>query len=441
MGRISRRDFLFKVAGTLAAVEMAKSINWLPGMVQPVNASALPTVVASIGTDEDSAESILRSALDALGGMSRFVKPGQTVAIKPNATWAYPPGTASSTDPALLKAMVKIVQEAGASKIIVMDHCSIEPGAAESLRVNGLGKAVKELGVESLFIDRFSGPKNLYTEIDIPEGKALQKLGVIKAAVEADVRINMAVAKSHNVTRMTMCLKHMMGFLEVPASLHAYLQQGIADLNTNSPIKADLHILEALRVRLPLGDYRVCAGPETEKTNPKVVKRMNQIIAGIDPVLIDAYGCVNYYQIKPIELAHLKLAADAGVGNLDVDQAISTGSLQSVKVGEIPPTPTVEQASSEVNAAPTQVPTKTGPPPTATPLPTVSAEQNQNIVLPEINANSTTYADVVNPNSLLSGVLIPVAAIIAGFGMVTLNRKAKQEKKQEEENNDDQPGA
>jgi len=50
-------------------------------------------------------------------------------------------------------------------------------------------------------------------------------------------------------------------------------------------------------------------------------------------------------------------------------------------------------------------------------------------------------ADVVNPNSLLSGALIPVAAIIAGAGMVTLHRKAKHEKKQEEENNDDQPGA
>jgi len=439
MGRITRRNFLFKVAGTLTAVEMVKSFNWLAGMIQPVSASALPAVATSIGTDEDSAESILRTALEALGGINRFVKPGQTVAIKPNATWAYPPGTASSTDPGLLKAMVKIVQEAGAGKIIVMDHCSIEPGAAESLRINGLAKAVKESGVDSLFIDRFSGPKHLYTQIELPEGIAFQKLSVIKAAIEADVRINMAVAKSHSVTRMTMCLKHMMGFLEVPGSLHAYLSQGIADLSTKSAIKADLHILEALRVRLPLGDYRVCAGPETEKTNPKVVKRMNEIVAGVDPVLIDAYGCINYFQIKPKELAHLKLAADAGSGTLDVEQAISSGSLQVVKVGEIKPTPTAEPANIEVKITATQAPTKVGPPPTATPLPTLSAEQNQNILLPETNINANSCAEVVNPNSLLSGALIPVAAIIAGAGMVTLRRKAKHEKKREEENIDDQP--
>ena len=271
-----------------------------------------------------------------------------------------------------------------------------------------------------MFIDRFSGPKHLYTQIELPEGKAFQKLSVIKAAVDADVRINMAVAKSHSVTRMTMCLKHMMGFLEVPGSLHAYLSQGIADLSTKSAIKADLHILEALRVRLPLGDYRVCAGPETEKTNPKIVKRMNEIVAGVDPVLIDAYGCINYYQIKPKELAHLKLAADAGSGNLDVEQAVSNGSLQVVKVGEIKSTPTVELANIEIKSTATQAPTKSGPPPTATPLPTLSADQNQNIILPETNSNANSCVDVVNPNSFLSGALIPVAAIIAGAGIVTI---------------------
>jgi uncharacterized protein (DUF362 family) len=440
MHRISRRDFLLKVAGTLTAVEFTNFLGWIPGMIAPVKASALPNVSVSTGTDGDSAESILRTALEALGGINRFVKPGQTVAIKPNATWAYPPGTASSTDPELLKAMVKLCQEAGARKIIVMDHCSIEPGAVESLRVNGLGKTVKELGVESLFIDRFSGTKDLYTKIDLPEGKAFQKLGVIKAAVDADVRINMAVAKSHSVTRMTMSLKHMMGFLEVPGSLHAFLSQGIADLNTKSAIKADLHILEAIRVRLPLGDYRVCAGPETEKTNPKIVKRMNEIVAGIDPVLIDAYGCIKYYQIQPKELAHLKLAADSGAGDLNVDQATSSGSLVEVKVGEVKPVPTIEQPTLVNKVITTKLPTQAGPPPTATPMPTLSDDQNQNILLPEVVASTNSCVDVINPNSLLSGALIPVAAIIAGAGLITLHNKAKSEKNQEEEIIDDQPG-
>jgi len=95
---------------------------------------------------------------------------------------------------------------------------------------------------------------------------------VIKAAVEADVRINMAVAKSHNVTKMTLCLKHMMGFLE---NLRFYIMAlpGDRRLEYTSAIQAHLHILEAIRVRVPFEDYVVCAGPETDETDPRVVKR------------------------------------------------------------------------------------------------------------------------------------------------------------------------
>jgi uncharacterized protein (DUF362 family) len=86
--------------------------------------------------------------------MGRFVKAGQTVVIKPNATWAFAPHTASSSDPDVLRAVIEQVQRAGAGRIIVMDHCSIDPGAAECLRINGIASVVKELGVEGIFPDR-----------------------------------------------------------------------------------------------------------------------------------------------------------------------------------------------------------------------------------------------------------------------------------------------
>jgi hypothetical protein len=67
MGRITRRDFLFKIAGTLTALEMGKAMKWLPGMVLPVDASPLPTVAASIGTDEDSAEGYPAFGIGCIG--------------------------------------------------------------------------------------------------------------------------------------------------------------------------------------------------------------------------------------------------------------------------------------------------------------------------------------------------------------------------------------
>ena len=155
-----------------------------------------------------------------------------------------------------------------------------------------------------------------------------RKLTVLKAAVEADVRINMAVAKCHLVTKYTLCLKHMMGFMQQPNALHVQLEQGIADLNTPSPIQAHLHILEAIRVRLPEGAARQAGGDDNEITNPRRVKRLNQIVVGTDPALIDAYGCINYFAIKPQELTHVKFAAESGVGEIDVAKATAEGRLR-----------------------------------------------------------------------------------------------------------------
>ena len=334
MGKISRRKFLQNTLAAMASHEAGRNLVW-PSEFKPTPSfKVLPSIAVSKGTEADFPEAILKTALDGLGGLERFIKPGQTVAIKPNATWAYPPFTASSTDPRLLGALILMVMSAGAGRIIVMDHCSLDPGTSDCLRINGLGSVVDNFGVEKLFPDRCLSPKDLFCQVDLPGGKAFRKLGVIKAAVEAEVRINMAVAKSHIVTRLTMCLKHMMGFLETPSVLHAQLEQGIADINTPSPIQAHLHILEAIRVRLPTGGRLQAGGPETDSTHPQKIKRMNQVIAGVDPVLIDTYGCTNLLSLKPEEIMHLGLASESGVGEMDVDKALGEERLRIFSTGQ-----------------------------------------------------------------------------------------------------------
>jgi uncharacterized protein (DUF362 family) len=467
----SRRKFLIQSAGFAAGLE----IDRVQKAARSINNSlfvdnAYPNVCAARGSSSDSMAAILKTSLDGLGGIERFVKPGQVVAIKPNATWAYPPHTASSTDPELIEAIVALVREAGAKRVIVMDHCSIDPGTAESLRVSGIGKMVDKLGVEKIFPDRFNAPKSVYTAIDIPSGKAFQKLGVIKAAVEADVRINLAVAKTHNVTKMTMTLKHMMGFLEMPGLMHAKLEQGIADLNTPSAVKAQLNILEAVRVRLPSGPERVCAGPETDLTHPDRIKRMNQIVSGTDPVLIDAYGCERFFQVKPEELTHLVRAVETGVGEMDVQTAIKERRLVERVVGQ--PLLRTTASPTPTNRPVELVSTPTGKPmnpltanSTPTPLPTATAANNErtiHVAVPQIsihpggatpnpglvtaseNCGVGAYSSTgvqrcggaVNPNPFLSGVLLPLAAVVLGVGMVIMRRIKQQDKSPGKEQDD-----
>jgi uncharacterized protein (DUF362 family) len=429
MRQITRRQFLQTAAGAVVALEAARLVDWPIGFIAPAHAAAWPNVSVARGANADSTEAILKTALEGLGGIERFVKPGMTVAIKPNATWAYPPFTASSTDPDMLRVLITLVRQAGARRVIVMDHCSIDPGTAECLRESGIGKVVDELKVDKVFPDRYLASKDVYTFVELPKAKAFKKLGVIKAAAEADLRINLALPKSHVVTKVTIVLKHMMGFLENPAGLHANHEQGIADLVTASPINAELHILEAIRVRLPVGPTRQAGGYETEVTHPNKVKRVNEILAGTDPVLMDAYSCIKHFSIKPQELTHVKLAADMGLGEMDVDKAIKDDHLCVYTVGQPLFTPTPAPTRPPVTATPTA----TGIPPTSTPLPTAAPEVLAAPAEPVAQRPCATDDNVVNPTPLLSGALIPAAAIVAGVGLVARNRLEHRQEHQDED--------
>ena len=426
MQRISRRTFLQQAALTAAAVPAGLNLG-----VPPARAAAVPeSLLVSVaqGSNKDSPEAMLKTAVDGLGGLARFIKPGQVVAIKPNATWAFRPHTSSATDPDLLKALIQLVQAAGAKRIVVIDHISIDPGTAEALRINGIGKVVAEMGVEMVFPDRFNAARDVYTRIEIAKGQDFSRLGVIKAAVEADVRINLALAKSHNVTKMSMCMKHMMGFMEVPQNLHTSIEQGIADLNQPSPIQAHLHILEAIRVRWPYPNgQRVCAGPETDLSHPNVIKRMNTVVAGVDPVLVDAYGCINFFNMKPEELTHLLRAYESGVGQMDVEAATREGRLRIFKVGQPIPTvtpgplPTQPGSTPQPTATPQPAPTGTATPlATATPLPAGAMPAGPVSNMP--GAGGECSEEVTSPNNFLNSALLPVAAIVLGAGMLAARR-------------------
>jgi hypothetical protein len=260
----------------------------------------------------------------------------------------------------------------------------------------------------------------------------------------------MAVAKSHLVTKYTLCLKHMMGFMQQPNALHVQLEQGIADLNTESAVQAHLHILEAIRVRLPVGAARQAGGDDNEITNPRRVKRYNQIVAGTDPVLIDAYGCINYFSIKPQELTHVKFAAESGVGEIDVEKATAAGRLQMIIVGQPTrtPTPTITPTATNAPTAtatlvPTQGPTPTPTQiPTSTPLPTPEPLPTPAPLPPGVAVKSSGAAaaasGVANPAPFLSVALIPAAVVAAGAGVVVRQRFDHQQESRDDRETSDQ---
>ncbi len=79
----------------------------------------LPEVVLKYCPDYTAElQAILREGIDEIGGMGRFVKSGQKVFLKVNLLMKKPPEEAVTTHPAVVEAVVRLVQEAGGIPII-----------------------------------------------------------------------------------------------------------------------------------------------------------------------------------------------------------------------------------------------------------------------------------------------------------------------------------
>jgi uncharacterized protein (DUF362 family) len=249
-----------------------------------------------------------KRALEALGGISRFVKKGQRVVLKPNMSFARTPEFSATTHPMVVATVAQACVEAGAQQVLVLDHTLQR--AELCLERTGIRDACKNIsGVHVLALQE----RKFFGEIKIPQGKVLDRAEVMKDILEGHVLINIPVAKSHSATGVSLGLKGLMGMIWDRESFHSQfnINQGIADLAT--VVKPQLTILDATRAL-------ASGGPG----GPGEVKKPNLIIAGTDPIAVDSYGVsiVPWYgqNFKGRQVEHILIAHQRGLGKIDVEQ-------------------------------------------------------------------------------------------------------------------------
>jgi uncharacterized protein (DUF362 family) len=292
---ISRRQFL-KATAAGVAIGLAGDPSLL---------HAAEEVDLAVISGEPAAAT--RKALEAIGGISRFVKKGERVVIKPNMSFAKTPDFAATTHPLVVAAVAKACLEAGAREVLVLDHTLQR--AELCLERTGIREACRNMpGVHVLALQ----DRKFFQEIRIPQGKVLDRVEVMKDVLDS-VLISVPVAKSHSATGVSLGLKGLMGLIWDRESFHFQfnINQGIADLAT--AIKPRLTVLDATRAM-------ASGGPG----GPGDVKKPNLIVAGADPVAVDSYGVgiVPWYgrNFKGRQVEHLLIAHQRGVGKIDVDK-------------------------------------------------------------------------------------------------------------------------
>lgn len=335
MKKISRRDFLrytgYGLTG-LAAQQLLSACGGNPEEIlsnlnesnspsgsegQPTSLTSatesLPTTVPSatvtVRTDYphlvvargEQPEEMVRQGIKALGGMERYMKPGADVIIKPNICVGYnAPEFASTTNPWVVGALVKLCLEAGAKSVRVMDY-PFGGTAEQCYRVSGIEEQVIAAGGSMEVMKAIK-----YVEMDIPNAVSLKKTKIFQDILNADLLINVPIAKDHSMAKLTLGMKNLMGVIREREVIHPSFEKNLVDLV--SLVRPHLTIIDAIRT---LMDHGPTGGDLDD------VKVQNTLIFSPDIVAADAYA-TRLFNMTPEDIRYIMAAAERGLGKADL---------------------------------------------------------------------------------------------------------------------------
>lgn len=286
MHRCNRRQFI-------AATTLAVASSLLPK--QADRTSTQLAVVRNAEPPE-----LVRQAMTMLGGIARFVKPGYSVLIKPNISWDRLPEQAATTNPDAVAEVVRLCKQAGARLVRIVDRTCNR--AEQCYFRSGIEKAATAAGAQVRHII-----PGRFIDTAIPQGRLLRSWPVYKDVFDADVFINMPIAKHHTISGVTLGMKNLMGLLGGErGDLHVDFAVKITDLNTI--IRPTLTIIDAYRILRRNGP----SGGSLED-----VEETRMVIAGTDPVATDARAA-QLFDLEPKKIAYLVEAHTRGLGELEL---------------------------------------------------------------------------------------------------------------------------
>lgn len=317
-GGISRREALTKVlrlgaigAGTTALGAWLSGRNGRPVESVITNAKRSHAVAANakfpdmVIAQKGKPAQLVQAALQELGGMQRFVSRNDVVMLKPNIGWDRTQEQAANTNPEVVGELVRQCLSAGAKKVIVGDvSCN---DARRCYERSGIGNAARNAGAEVMFPDA-----SRFREADL-EGQVLRNWYVFEPFLTADKIINVPIAKQHSLTGATLGMKSWLGMLGGQRNqLHQRIHECVVDLADF--VRPTLTVLDCYRVLLRNGPTG---------GSPEDVSLEKTLVAGTDPVAIDAYAAKTYWNLSANSMPYLKLATQRGLGNYDFQKVSS----------------------------------------------------------------------------------------------------------------------
>lgn len=263
------------------------------------------SIVKCGGYDHKRVKNAILRSLELTGGLEKIVKPGDNVLLKVNVIAGFPPERAATTHPAVVRAMVEIVKEAGGVPC-VGDSSGAYGYTAQSLEICGIKKATEDAGGTLI---NFESTGTYPVKVD---GRILTTINVAKPAVDCDVLVSLPKMKTHQLTKYTGAVKNFFGV--IPGSGKASIHRLAPTEESFSQAVVDIY--SALKPGLAVMDGIV--GMEGEGATNGTPVASNVIISSRDCVALDAVSSeIMGFYFKDILTTRFAHERGFGVGNLD----------------------------------------------------------------------------------------------------------------------------
>jgi uncharacterized protein (DUF362 family) len=217
------------------------------------------------------------------------------VLIKPNYINSRHPSTGITTDSRVVEGVVIYLRQKGVENILIGEGSGYSD-TFKAFQVAGIDAVAKKYGARLVDLN-----KDEMIEVVPKNPLALKRVKIAKTALESTI-VSVPKLKEHGMATVTLSLKNMMGAVTPKGSIHNPLSEKIVDLA--SIIKPSIAVIDG-----------IVAGKGHETSGRPV--EMNLVIAGTDPVAVDAVGAA-VMCIVPDTVKHLRLAQEKGLGTSDL---------------------------------------------------------------------------------------------------------------------------
>lgn len=268
------------------------------------------TVGIGLAKDYSSADTAVRASLEPFGGMGAFVKPGQKVLLKVNLVAPSRPALAVTTHPEVLRAVIRLVKEAGGIPFV-----GDGPGVGDTItaaKASGLTDVAEQEGATFLEFNETAVYENQANTV-------MKRISLTSHLKDMDVLITLPKLKTHCQMAFTGALKNQFGLIPGAAKgqFHFRFQ--------NRAMLADLMVDINRTAHTALAIMDGITGMEGPGPSGGTPRDIGVIISGPDLAAVDTVAC-SIIGLAPNDVPVSAAAERAHYGITDLSQINVVGA-------------------------------------------------------------------------------------------------------------------